>query len=519
MVIKIGDIEDKKTDEVIEDNSLDEEVINLNLYEDISRGYDTISYYLDDGVYYDPVGFKNVIRHPGDNSYALCELAERLFNTNGFYSNEIIRSISGVDLVHIISPLKTGKEATDAKEEYYDFTTEIGIDAAADDMLLDTQKFGVYFGYLEYNRSRKDKKLINPRIISLPPKYIKIFGNNGKTVGIAIDLYQVISKDKQSLFPKSLRTRITAAIGRVKNNTKIKADDVFNDDKFYQYKDQYVKINSDRTIVVINGNNRRSTWGQIPLINTLDQISNDLRVEERIAKAIKTGGKNVVTQVMPGNDSKGVGIRSKTVTLSKQASTEQHKNLKTVVESTRNNDSLSAEPGTLFNVLKLEDMFANYNSADGMSRIAFNGGVPYTVATGKAEGKAIENYTKNSLNVLYKNLIKFSREIDKAFHALYSKEKMVATLLYIKSNDYIRKDEFGLASKVFIDAGGSYEYLIAASGINPRGYIAQMYDERDKKYDEKFPPHLTANNISKDDENVTGRNNEGKSSEDGGSGE
>ena len=221
---------------------------------------------------------------------------------------------------------------------------------------------------------------------------------------------------------------------------------------------------------------------------------------------------------MPGNDSKGVGIRAKAVTLSKKASTEQHKNLKAVVESTRNNDSLSAEPGTEFSVLKLEDMFANYNSADGMSRIAFNGGVPYTVATGKAEGKAIENYTKNSLNVLYKNLIKFSREIDKAFHALHNKEKMVATLLYIKSNDYIRKDEFGLASKVFIDAGGSYEYLIAASGINPRGYIAQMYEERGKKYDETFLPHLTANNISKDDD-ASSRNNEGKSNDEKGSGE
>ena len=328
-----------------------------------------------------------------------------------------------------------------------------------------------------------------------------------------------MSKDKQSLFPKSLRKRITAATNIKKNSTNVTKDGVNNDEKFEQYKNQYVKIDPSRTTVVINGDNRRATWGQIPLIKALDQISTDLRVEDRIAKAVKTGGKNIVTQVLPGNDSKGVGIRSKSVKLGKKASSEQHANLKAVVESTRNNNSLSAEPGTEFNVLKLEDMFANYNSKDGMSRIAFNSGTPYTVLTGEAEGKAIENYTKNSLNALHKNLIKFSREINKVFHALYKKEKKVVTLLYIKSNDYIRKDEFGLASKVFTDAGGSYEYLIAASGVNPRAYIAQMYEERDKKYDELFPPHLTANNISKDDENVTGRNTEGKSNDGEGSGE
>ena len=449
----------------------------------------------------------------------MCELAERLFNTNGFYSNEIIKLTSGVDLVHLVSPLTIGEEAVEAKEEYYDFITEIDVDAVAEDMLFDTQKYGVFAGYLEYDKNRRTGNIVNPRIISLPPKYIKIFGNDGRTIGIAIDLYQVMSKDKQSLFPKSLRKRITAATNIKKNSTNVTKDGVNNDEKFEQYKNQYVKIDPSRTTVVINGDNRRATWGQIPLIKALDQISTDLRVEDRIAKAVKTGGKNIVTQVLPGNDSKGVGIRSKSVKLGKKASSEQHTNLKTVVESTRNNNSLSAEPGTLFDVLKLEDMFANYNSKDGMSRIAFNSGTPYTVLTGEAEGKAIENYTKNSLNALHKNLIKFSREINKVFHALYKKEKKVVTLLYIKSNDYIRKDEFGLASKVFTDAGGSYEYLIAASGVNPRAYIAQMYEERDKKYDELFPPHLTANNISKDDENVTGRNTEGKSNDGEGSGE
>ena len=312
------------------DSQIDEDANSENFYEISSFGaydYNTISYYLDDELYFYPTGFKQILRYPGQNSYGLCDLSEKLFNTVGFYYSEIIKITSGLDLIHIVSPLAGKKDGVKSKEEYHDFIDDVGINSVADDMLIDTYKYGVYFGYLDYKTI--DGKRKDHRIVSLNPKYIKILGNDGKTITIAIDLFSVVGKNKESLFPPSLRRVITRAKNRViKDNKLTIAGGSLNDDNLLYFKNQYVKIDINRTVVVLNGDTKRATWGQVPFLKAIDYIITYEKLEPRKRKAIDTGSKKVISETLPGTEKKSAGSRVKTVKLGKSASSEQHENLK-----------------------------------------------------------------------------------------------------------------------------------------------------------------------------------------------
>ena len=502
-MISIKDISEFNFDAV---GPLDDDKININHINNAelsSTGYyESISYFIDNSLYYDPTAFRGVIRNPGSNSYALCTLAEGLYNENGFYSNEINKVVSNTGIVNIVSPLKEGEEAYKAKEEFIEFNNEVEIDFVALDMLFDTQKFGVYFGYLEYSRDKKNK-----RILRLPPKYIKIFGNDGISPIIGISLYSVLTKDKINLFPVSLRARINSAFKRIvkKEKGNIKSDEVYNSENFEYVKNQYLKIDKRRTTVVINGDTRSAEWGQIPLIKALDQITTNLKVEDKIRTAVAKGDRNILVDVLPGNDQKAANVRMKNVSLGKKGATEQHTAVKNAAQSYDPVSALTVAGGSTVQVLNIKDMFSNFNSADSFNRITFNAGIPGELITGKAEGAAIANYMKNALSVIHVNLFKFSVEVSKIFHAFKEIDKKIVKLSYKKDNDYIRKDNADMAGKIFVEAGGSYEEYIASTGRDPHTYVNQMRQERKMGYDKLFEPHLTANNISKDDQSVTGR--------------
>ena len=504
--MSIRDISEYDFDAV---NSPESEKINVNSPTNVEENsfsfYESISYFIDNSLYYDPTAFRGVIRNPGDNSYALCALAEGLYNENGFYSNEINRIVSNTGIVHIISPLKGDDESAHKfKEEFIDFNNEVELDFVALDMLFDTQKFGVYFGYLEYSRDKKDK-----RVLRLPPKYMKIFGNDGVSPIIGINLYTVSTKDKINLFPASLRAKIKSAQKRIikKGTGNLKNDEVYNSEDFEYLKNQFLKIDKRRSIAVINGDTRSVDWGQIPLIKSLDQIATNLKIEDKIREAVRKGDRNVLVDVLPGNDQKAANVRMKNVSLGKKAASEQHTAVKAAAQSYDATTALTLAGGSTIQVVNIKDMFSNYDSGNSVSRMTFNAGVPEELVTGKAEGSAIANYMKNALSVIHVNLFKFSVEASKVFHAFKGKDKKIVKLSYVKVNDYIVKDSAAMAGKLFTEAGGSYEEYIASTGRDPHTYINQMRQERKMEYDKLFEPHLTANNISKDDQLVTGRGN------------
>lgn len=488
-------------------DSPESEKIKINssdyIEENAFNFYESISYFIDNSLYYDPSAFKGIIRNPGDNSYALCSLAEGLYNENGFYSNEINRIVSNTGIVHIVSPLKGDDDTTHKfKEDFVEFNNDVELDFVALDMLFDTQKFGVYFGYLEYSRDKANK-----RVLRLPPKYIKIFGNDGISPIIGINLYTVATKDKINLFPSSLRAKIKAAQKKVikKRDKNLTKDEVYNSEDFEYLKNQYLKIDKRRSIVVINGDTRSVDWGQIPLIKSLGQIATNLKIEDKIKDAVDKGDRNILVDTLPGNDQKAANVRMKNVSLGKKGSSEQHAAVKAAVQSYDSASALTLAGGSTIQVVNIKDMFSNYDSSNSVSRITFNAGIPEELVTGKAEGAAVANYMKNALSVIHVNLFKFSVEVSKVFHAFKGKDKKIVKLSYVKTNDYIVKDNAAMAGKLFTEAGGSYEEYIASTGRDPHTYIGQMRQERKMEYDKLFEPHLTANNIAKDDQGVTGR--------------
>jgi len=457
--------------------------------------------------YFNYTSLVGYLNNPGSNSYGVCVLAEKVFNIMGFYSGEINRMASGIGKVPIINITDKNKmiDGIKLKDDFYKFNEDVVLSSVEYDMLVLSQKFGVYFGYLDYKTRGSNKK----RIFNLPAKYMKIIGTDGKTPLVAINLYNVVTKEKINLFPPTIRSQINKKIKGLKSKSTdyIDGDESANSEEYFYLKDRYLRIDKSRTITVINGDAKSSSWGQIQLIKAIKQIYTDMNIQNKIKDSISAGDKNILVNILPGNNQQSPTSRTKTNSLGSKGADAQHENVKSAATTTIRVASLTVAPGSKVELINIKDMFANYDSADAFYRIAFNAGIPITMLNGKAEGMAIANYSKNAFSVIHENLVKFGNEITKVFTSYSNEEERLVKLSYVKTNDYIVKDNASIASKLFIEAGGSYSRYIASTGQNPYDYIMTMDEERELGFDDKYFPHLTANNISKDD-NVSGRTGE-----------
>lgn len=75
---------------------------------------------------------------------------------------------------------------------------------------------------------------------------------------------------------------------------------------------------------------------------------------------------------------------------------------------------------------------------------------------------------------------------------------------YLPTSLVNRQQFFEMMKSLYLQASGSMTMLVSSTGINPDVYFNILDEEYDNKIFDKYIPHLTSNNISKDD-NVGGR--------------
>ena len=61
-----------------------------------------------------------------------------------------------------------------------------------------------------------------------------------------------------------------------------------------------------------------------------------------------------------------------------------------------------------------------------------------------------------------------------------------------------------MCKTLYSEASGSLSYLVASAGINPEAYFNVLDEEIEDGIYERYLPHLTSSNVSKDDQ-VGGR--------------
>lgn len=81
---------------------------------------------------------------------------------------------------------------------------------------------------------------------------------------------------------------------------------------------------------------------------------------------------------------------------------------------------------------------------------------------------------------------------------------------------YLNQDKmYNKFKELYMTAGGSRTYMIAASGINPEDYFAVCDEEISDKLDDKYQPHATAYTLSDSMDKTNPLNNEGMNNEGG----
>lgn len=75
---------------------------------------------------------------------------------------------------------------------------------------------------------------------------------------------------------------------------------------------------------------------------------------------------------------------------------------------------------------------------------------------------------------------------------------------YFPTSFVNRKAFFDMCKTLYSEASGSLSYLVASAGINPEAYFNVLDEEIEDGIYERYLPHLTSSNVSKDDQ-VGGR--------------
>jgi hypothetical protein len=198
--------------------------------------------------------------------------------------------------------------------------------------------------------------------------------------------------------------------------------------------------------------------------------------------------------------------------LTQEQQQKQHDTVKSAI-NTKSNQSgrtfFSLAAGTKLDKIKIDiDLFDEKNEKGIKDAVPSSLGVAASALNGNTDG----NYAAATLNMelvfgrVFLWIKDIFDELNKCINENIIKDKSCVVAFVVFPTTYANRDKFFEYMKsLYADCGGSLQAVIAASGMDVDGYMSLMDYEREQKFDEKYPPHLSRNTMSNKDTDTGGR--------------
>lgn len=449
----------------------------------------------------------SVLRNPIANHDIAIRLSEFVYGKNGIVSNSIDYMTALMTLDRIITSKKSSKK-TDNLKDLMSSTLDIIDDKAfIRDALFTEMLDGIAFYYFETTKKVQDKSKfmsgydveniseinelgINASIITLPWQFTKIVGKKNGRFVLAFNLDYFNDYQDEALNRK-LRKYPKEIVDAYNNKNRT---------------GNWVMLNSDNTMCRKIKCKNVEPWGRSLIISALaDVLYKDYFIDTK-RNVLDEVNNKIIYETFPESSNKGQ------CALNRSQQESQHNTVKTAIMNKNNKSGtsfFSVAAGTKLDKIDVDvDIFDEKNEANLNDQISLDLGICSALIGAMTTG----NYGAATINLemitsqLYTWVSEWKNELVHVINKNIIKDKSNFIDIYYFPTSFVnRKEFFEMMQNIYLQAGGSLNFLIASTGVNPDVYLSVMRDERAKGFDEEFTPHITSYTQSSKSDDSGGR--------------
>lgn len=337
---------------------------------------------------------------------------------------------------------------------------------------------------------------INASLIPLPYEYSKIVGRKNNRNVIAFNLRyfleQCVTKAERDRKLKKYPSEIRKAYS--------------NWEKGRYSSNNWIVLDNKHTIAHKIKCKTSEPWGRPLAIAAISDILYQNEFVDTKRNVLRELNNRIVVQTLPEGKDKG------SCALTKSQQQDQHDKVKQAVMTKNNRGGTSfftVSAGTKIEALDVgtADIFDQKNEGDLTDKIAMDLGMAAQLLGASSTGTFANGQSNlEMINAqLYMWIQELQNELNYVINENIIKDKRNRVEVYYLPTSLVNRQQFfEMMKSLYLQASGSMTMLVSSTGINPDVYFNILDEEYDNKIFDKYIPHLTSNNISKDD-NVGGR--------------
>lgn len=462
---------------------------------------------------------KQYVKYPMIYNEILRTISRQSYALNGIYGQSVDRMIALPTLSYITTLRNKTPQMKDKKTKFNTLLKILNIDRTTRDILRHLFIDGQYIGILR-DSTASNKKL-----------------DTGSMIVESLDRLEGLSLDDNFMI-QPLDLDYCKIIG-FQNNVSIAAFDMMYFDQFKyggllneikNYPRNFIKsymnykkdsskrwlvLDYRKTIALKAKANEIDAYGMPFGISAFTDMKSSQDYDDSQYQLISELASSIYFLVLPEGEKKGSSSLNKDQ--QKEVIAAFRNAVKVNTSGTVSKVStLSLAPGTTINRLsKDSSLIKDTLSDENMKKIA----------TGLGIASSALNAESNSANLgsLQINLDLISAQVFQYVNEIAREEtRVINENLGIMSNSYIdikflpitwlnKKDVYDKAKDLYLTAGGSRKFYIAAAGFNPEDYLSICDEEIEMGFDERYAPHITSYTAtdsadkSNPDDNLGGR--------------
>lgn len=443
------------------------------------------------------------IKYPMIYNAILREISRQAYDTNGFYSRtiDVRTSLPLLSYVLILRNKTTIKKDKKKKDNINLKLCLLGHEKTTRDILRKLDIDGTYIGILR--DTKPNNKNITPQS--------GFIGSMDTTEGLSIDdnfMIQPLDLDYCKILGYQNNVAISAfnmqyfdqfkhdgLVNEIKNFPKdfIKA---YMDYKKDASKQWYI-LDYRKTIALKSRSNIEEPYGRPYGLSAFVDIKAQEDYANSQFKLISELSSSIYYLVLPQGEKVG----------SCALNDVQQKNVidafKSAVKLNTSNDkakisTLSLPPNTKIDRLaKDSSLIKDTLSDENLKKISTDLGFASSALNAASEGSSGFAGLQVNLDMISAQIFQMLEEISREYTRVLNEHEGNKLSEYVDIKylpiSYINKnDMYDKMKDLFLTAGGSRTYMVAASGISPEDYYAICDEERSLDMDSKYMPHLTS---------------------------
>lgn len=465
-------------------------------------GCDLMSMFSDEEI-------RNVLKNPIVNHAIARRLSMYVYNTNGIVANTIDYMVSMPCLDRVVYGKKRlfhTKKLTQNKDLLLSTLEQINDKQFIRDVLFTDMVEGTSFYYLDTTQKTADRTKfmrdfdvenimeicdigINAVLVPLPYSYSKIVGRkNGRYVmAFNLEYFDRFYGDEKTRKLRKFPSEISKAYESWHNGNTSTGN--------------WLVLDNDHTIVHKIKCKTSEPWGRPLAIAAIPDILYQDEFIDTKRNVLREINSQAVIQTFPEGKDKG------SCSLTKSQQEHQHEAVKGAVLNKKNRIGttfVSVAAGTKIDTLDINgmDIFDEKNEGDLTDKIAVDLGFAAQLLGASSTGTFAG--TQHNLEMINAQIYSWIQEIQKELNfvinaCVIKDPKNKAEVYYLPTSLVNRKNFFDMMKSLYMEAGGSYTFLVAATGLSPEVYFNILDEEVENKIFDKYLPHKTSYTLSSND--------------------